>query len=377
MKRKPSKENATKKKGNRKSENADFDEPEGLDVDHELGEFPIDTLLIRNEQRTVFDILRRIEQGGYILNPDFQRPALWELERQSKLIESVVMRIPLPVFYFAENHDGDIIVVDGVQRLTTFRNYLNNDFQLKLEKNPFLDGKYFKDLPAKLQNRIEDSNLVVYILDANVPDHARLEIFERVNSGVPLTRQQMRNSLYNGPATKWLGKEAATELFLTATGESLDPKKMRDRELINRFCAFHLFGYEHYEKSDMDGFLAEALVRMNRMEECEFVDLTRAFRRGLSNNLVLFEKHAFRKHTPGRRSRSIINASLWDVMVTGLARYDNEIIEEHSKELKEAYYDLLEDEEFSYAITYGPNSTKRVGERFRLAQKMLKDVLDD
>lgn len=75
------------------------DEIEGLDenIDSRLGDYPIDTLRIRKETRTVFDVVRRIRANGFVLNPDFQRDFVWSLDKQSKLIESVVMRIPLPV----------------------------------------------------------------------------------------------------------------------------------------------------------------------------------------------------------------------------------------------------------------------------------------
>ena len=204
-----------------------------------------------------------------------------------------------------------------------------------------LNGKKFSDLSPKLQNRIEDCNLILYILDSDVPDHAKFQIFERVNGGVPLTRQQMRNCIYNGPATNWLKDESETELFLTATGQSLDAKKMRDRELINRFCAFHLLGYETYTKADMDGYLAKALQQMNKMSESELADLSAAFRRGLQNNYELFERHAFRKHNPGQDARNIFNASLWDVMTTGLAQYSEDRVKDSADDLREAFYELL------------------------------------
>ncbi|MYA21998.1 MAG: DUF262 domain-containing protein, partial [Gemmatimonadetes bacterium] len=88
--------------------------------DASWGDYPIDTMLIRNEPRTVHDILRRIEQEQFIMDPDFQRDFIWDEAKQSKLIESVVMRIPLPVFYLAEDEQGRMIVVDGLQRLSTF-----------------------------------------------------------------------------------------------------------------------------------------------------------------------------------------------------------------------------------------------------------------
>ena len=110
------------------------------------GDYPLDSLLIRNDRRTVYEVLRRIEKGGYIMDPEFQRDFIWTREQQSKLIESVVMRIPLPVFYLAEDQEGRMVVVDGRQRLTTLQRFVNNEFQLNLNNRTDLHGKKFKDL---------------------------------------------------------------------------------------------------------------------------------------------------------------------------------------------------------------------------------------
>ena len=237
---------------------------EGLDKsdDGSWGNYPIDTILIRNETRTVHDIIRRIDQGSFIMDPDFQRDFIWTEDIQSKLIESVLMRIPLPVFYLAEDTEGRMVVVDGLQRLSTFQNFVNNRLRLKLPTQKELHKKRFQDLSPKLKNRIEDCNLILYVIDAKVPERTRLDIFERVNSGVSLTRQQMRNCLFMGASTSFLKAEAKTELFIRATGESLKAATMRDREFVNRFCAFQLLPLSEY--SDMDDFLAAALKKDER-----------------------------------------------------------------------------------------------------------------
>ena len=104
----------------------ELDEPEGLDQQSlNLGAFPIDSLMIRTETRSVFEVCRRIDSNQYVMDPDFQRQFVWAVDRQSKLIESALLRIPLPVFYLAETSDGKVVVVDGLQRLTTFHRYLN------------------------------------------------------------------------------------------------------------------------------------------------------------------------------------------------------------------------------------------------------------
>jgi hypothetical protein len=355
-----------------------IEEIEGMDDtdDSGLGEYPIDTLLIRKETRTVFDVVRRITSGSFVLNPDFQREFVWSIEKQSKLIESVVMRIPLPVFYLAEDKQGRTIVVDGLQRLSTFRDFLANKFKLKLPKQESLNKNAFEDLSPKLKNRIEDCNLELYLIDSKVPERAKLDIFERVNSGELLTRQQMRNCLYMGPATRWLKEQAATKLFRDATGESLDSKKMRDREFVNRFCAFQLNDVSTYSSGDMDDFLARTLEQMNEMDEEELTEISQAFQRSLRNNYMLFGRHAFRKHALNQNTRSILNASLWDVMSTGLARFPEEEVEQRSSVLKSRFYKLLEDSDFNDAITYGPNSVKKVKKRFELANRMFSEVFD-
>ena len=77
------------------------------------------------------------------MDPDFQRDFIWPEDKQCKLIESVMMRIPLPVFYLAENVKGQMIVVDGLQRLSTFQRFVNNQLKLKLPHQPELNNKYF------------------------------------------------------------------------------------------------------------------------------------------------------------------------------------------------------------------------------------------
>ena len=229
----------------------------------------------------------------------------------------------------------------------------------------------------KYQNRVEDCNLIFYIIDSKAPERARLDIFDRVNSGQPLTKQQMRNSLYMGKATRFLKTEARTNVFLKATGASLNPKTMRDRELVNRFCAFQLLGPEAYHRGDMDDFLARSLRDMNNMTNAVLEDISSNFRNGLRNNLLLFKRQAFRKHLPGQERRAVLNASLWDVMSTGLSHYTHAEVRTHAAGLRKAVYRLLKDEDFDTAISYGPNDPKKVKTRFEMAKEAFREVLGD
>ena len=308
------------------------------------------------------------------MNPDFQRDFIWPEDKQSKLIESVLMRIPLPVFYLAEDDQGRMIVVDGLQRLSTFRSFVNNNLFLKLPEHEELNKRRFKDISPKLQNRIEDCNLILYIIDAKVSERARLDIFERVNAGMPLTRQQMRNCLYMGKATRFLKDEANTNIFLNATGNSLKASTMRDREFVNRFCAFKLMPLDEYR--DMDKFLADCIKKMNTMSDNELHRLSSQFRTGLINNFKVFGEHAFRKHKQDRIGRSVLNASLWDIMSTGLSNYPENVVESRADKLKSAFYPLLENKSFDTSITLATNDIKNVCIRFKMAYNMFAEVFN-
>jgi hypothetical protein len=338
-------------------------------------EYSLDELAIREERRSAIDVVRRLVAGRFRMDPDFQRDFVWERDKQSRLIESILMRIPLPVFYVAEDSNGLLIVVDGRQRLTTLQRFIEGDLILDLPDRPDLNKKNFMDLEPRLQNRVEDSQLHFYIIDRTVPERARLDIFERVNGGEVLTRQQMRNAIYSGPATKFLKAEAESELFINATGGSLNIKKMQDREFVNRFCSFALLPLNSY-KGDMDDWLARGLVSLGRLGNMEKNLLREKFIRGLQNNLNVFGRHAFRKHRNSAQTRSILNASLFDVMIAEMSCRDTNAVLEKAEEIRTAFFTLMDNPWFTKAITYGPNSPKEVRCRFQIAGEMFSGVFD-
>jgi len=343
-------------------------------------EYPIDSILIRYEQRTVFEVMRRIKSGvSYILDPDFQREFVWDELKQSRLIESVLMRLPLPVFYLAEREDGKVVVVDGLQRLVTFYRFTGNELALRLPEktSPTINGKKFLDLPIKFQQRIEDTQLIIYLIDPKVPERVRLDIFERVNSGLPLSRQQMRNSIYMGEATRWLKRESNSQEFLKATGSSLSWRTMRDREVINRFCAFYLSkDIKTDYNGDMDSFLAWALKRMNDMEQSDLDVLSKEFRKSMTNNYLVFGQHTFRRHKPEDTARSVINVALFDVFSVLMSQYSTEFVENHIDEFRQHFFLLTQNPDFIFAITLSTNSLRKVLSRFEMIERAYEDLRD-
>lgn len=344
------------------------------------GDYPLDAVFVRTEQRTVGEVVARIRKDRYVLDPDFQREFVWSASKQSKLIESCVMRIPLPVFYVAEATDGRMMVVDGLQRLTTFARFLDGELKLtglsndEQDGSKELEGKHYNDLPINLQERVADTQLTMYILDAKAPERARLDIFERVNSGAVLTRQQMRNALFNGPATRWLKAAAEGEAFQKATAGSLDNKTMRDREAINRFCAFSILGPEDYSSGDMDGYLAKSLHALAKMDEDQRNALRHRFDASMKVNFQLFGQHAFRKSLASElvdAPRSVINISLFETTAVALSKIHEDLIAGEHESLRETIEALVLDDDFARAITYSTNSTQAVRTRFAMMEGAL------
>lgn len=369
-----------------KTSSENGEEIEGMDNSQSEGwgsDYPLDSVFVRTETRTIQEVVKRIAARRFQLDPDYQRAFVWEVDKQSRLIESCVMRIPLPVFYVAEAQDGRIAVVDGLQRLTTFSRYLDDEFALSfapVEDQPAhpLDGKKFSKLPLQLRERIEDTQLTLYILDSKAPERAKLDIFERVNGGVPLTRQQMRNCLFNGPATTWLRDAASRPEFLAASGKSLQSKSMRDREAINRFCAFYSLSEQNYSSGDMDAFLAHTLSDMNS-GKIDLENLNKKFIHSMDANKYLFESHAFRKslvHLNSAAVRSVLNIALFDVCSVIFADIETKMVKENADSLRQALkYLIEEDEEFNHSISYSTNSTRQVKIRFKKVRKLVETIL--
>lgn len=339
--------------------------------------YPLRDMMVRTEVRTVREVVRRINASRYVMNPGFQRDYVWNDKQASKLIESCIMRLPLPVFYVTEGPDGRITVVDGLQRLHTFTRFLNDKFKLAgLGTDHPLHNRYFSDLPIDLRERVEDTQLTLYVLDRGTPPRASLDIFERVNSGTTLTRQQMRHALYFGRGTKWLAAMASESSFLRATGHTLSHKTMRDREVINRFAAFHLFGYEAYQGGDMDAFLARAIQQLNQEDDETFDSLSEAFTNSMDRNYELFSNHAFRKSLGEQdvnARRTPINVSLFDVLSYAGAKIPDRTIRRQGNVIRTCVYTLLENDEFLRAITLGTNGTVQVFLRFDTMLIYLED----
>ncbi len=370
---------------------------EGVGVEHEVEEVieaskvePFDPTLIRIERRplTVDLILRRIEEDEIDLQPDFQRQAgIWDEIRKSRLIESMLLRIPLPAFYIDASNEDRWLVIDGLQRLTTISNFMVSK-ELSLRNLEFwqdYNGARFDDLPRPLQRRLEETQLMLYLIQEGTPHKVKFNIFRRINTGgMPLSGQEIRHALNQGASTTLLAELANSEEFQIATDGSVSPKRMTDRECVLRFLAFKLQGPEEYQsRDDLDSFLSDRMQQINRVGKADpssLEALKREFKRAMRAATRVFGNQAFRKYYPFSDRRSPVSKALFEAWAVNLDKLSDAQIEElvrRKEMLMESYARLMDDNEFMNSISYGTGDYRRVNRRFKMIEKIIRISLRD
>ena len=329
---------------------------------------------------TIFQVMRKVKMGEINLQPQFQRKVVWDDVRQSRLIESILIRIPLPSFYLDAKDDSEWLVVDGLQRLWTLDRFFNKK-DLRLENLEFLgaqlNGKNFDELPRPFQRQIEETHLNLYVIKPDTPPEVKFTIFYRINTGgMVLSAQEIRHCLYQGVATELLIKLAESKEFLSATTNSINTKRMDDRECVLRYCAFHLKPYTEYKESNFNEFLSSAMISINKMKPNEIEALENSFFRAMRISKSVFGQYAFRKMYRKSYSRNPINKSLFEVWSVCLEGFDeNELLKNKDKIIDGFIDKMNNDDVYLQSVTQGTGGKKRVHKRFSTTLDIIKEAI--
>ena len=366
------------------SEGDGFDDADDSETNDGEKYDPYNPKLIRVDTKTfsIRQIFEMLEEGEIDLSPDFQRGFVWtDISRKSRLIESLLLRIPLPVFYFAQDEEGLFQVVDGVQRLTVIKSFLNNEFKLKnLEDLTDCEGKWYKhpnlpkeeSLTGMYTRRIEQTQLYINIIDPQTPDKVKFDIFKRINTGGKvLNNQEMRNCLANSRTRELLRSLATSEEFLKATRGSISHVRMADEELILRFVAFYLIdeglSYISEYKGGMDELLDETVNLLNKADLSLFIALKKEFANAMINAFDIFGNRAFRKS-------NYINKALFLGLSRVLRKYTPEQIS--SKNTQGINLDLrniiADNSEFTHALSMATNDARNVNIVYETISKIVE-----
>ncbi|WP_433539805.1 DUF262 domain-containing protein [Streptosporangium sandarakinum] len=339
---------------------------------------------------TVDLLLSRIKTGMIDLAPDFQRKAgIWNEKHQSRLIESLLLRIPLPTLYASEDEDDVWTIVDGIQRLTAIRRFVDPSgvgrerlFLQGLEYLQDYDGCAFEDLPGRLQLRLRETELVVHLIRRGTPEAVKFNIFARINTGgLPLSRQELRHALIPGRARELLGELAELESFLRATDRSVNPERMADREMVLRFIAFRLTSLASYAYTDFDHFLRESMRTINKMTEQDIRHIALQFIRAMDAAHHIFGPHAFRKRYRDVERRFPINKALFETVAVNLAKRTDEdlaLLMSRRDLVQVGLVDLLTDyPDFERAISQSTGDHSKVRLRFDAVRDLFDRVIND
>jgi hypothetical protein len=336
---------------------------------------------------TVDLLLSRLRNEMIDLAPDFQRKAgIWTDGKQSRLIESLLLRIPIPSFYAAEKKDGSWAIVDGIQRLTSIARFVEPQTvgadPLKLTGLEYLrnfDEASFADLSGKLQIRLRETEVVVHVIRRGTPEPVMFNVFARINTGgEPLTRQEIRHALIPGRARTLLAELAETEEFRRATGYSVVGDRMADREMVLRFLAFRMTSPHAYKPGDFDAFLAEAMHQVNRLDSADEDRLRTEFVTAMLAAEEIFGSHAFRKYRRSQQRKSPINKALFETVAVNLASLDDDDRDVlRQTDVLDAFAELMEDVEFERAISVGTGDARKVRKRFDAVKELFEKALDE
>ncbi len=346
---------------------------------------PFDPTKIRVETqtKTIDNLVSRMEHGEIVLQPEFQRAEVWQDAARSRLIESILIRIPLPAFYMDATEDDRWIVIDGQQRLSTIRRFvIENSLRLiNLEFLTELEGKSFAELPQNLKRRIRETNVTVYLVEQGTPGEVKFNIFRRINTGgLPLSPQEIRHALNQGKATQLLKELANGEAFLEATAHSVSPLRMGDRECVLRFLAFVLNPPERYTSLEFDGFLSDVMAEINNMDDLRIAGLRNRFEVAMRRGYQLFGRHAFRKRTSLNGRRQPINKALfeaWSVNLDAINEQQVARLATRKEVLTQKFIDLMNDPAFLNAVSQGTGDIKKVQLRFGEIKRIIQEILSD
>jgi hypothetical protein len=337
-------------------------------------------LFIISKIMTLDLFIKRIAEGEIDLSPPFQRKDVWNDKARSRLIESILIRIPLPAFYIDATDDDNWIVVDGHQRLTTIKQFAV-DKTMKLIGLEFLDQyneKKYVELPRDLRRRLEETQVTVYLIQAGTPEQAKFNIFERINTGgMPLSRQEIRHALNQGAASRLLDRLSSSEHFLEATRGSIRDKRMTAQEFVLRFIAFHLAPNGPTTNEEFDYFLHETMKRLNEMSVDEIDQIEKKFYKAMDRAKRLFGDYAFRKYDHEEGRKNPLNKALFETWSVALAEINEDRalkLIRNRESLKAEFLKLLQEkQEFSASISQATGNIAKIKLRFDTVRNLVKE----
>lgn len=361
---------------------ADFLEPE----DEELNrpEVPDDRPVSSQPRDWTLSSLRdKYDRGQLVLQPAYQREYVWRLrpELPSRLIESLLLQIPIPPIYFGKITGGHLEVIDGQQRLTTLIDFISNKFQLvKLNRMGSLKGKRFRDLAEELQARILDAPIRSVEIDAGQNTELRYEIFERLNRGsMALNEQELRNCVFRGPFNDLLAELENDASWRKIRGTQSPEPRFVEREIILRFFAFA--NRRHFYTGNLKRFLNEHMEHHAPRDPEQISIQAQLFRQTMQNIYAVFGENAARLYNVDSRSNdgawdTKFSVAALDIQAAALLGRPPAKVQALAEQIREQFlYSLLTDQALQSAISKQTGSTVQTKYRWTAFKESVDSLI--
>ena len=337
---------------------------------------------------SIFELHRKYKKGQLILEVDFQRNKVWNYKQKCELIESILMGLPLPIFYFKLQNNSKYVVVDGKQRLSTLFEFLENKFVLKsLKILKFLNGKRFEDLIEELgiyQSQLEDYQVYSHVILPPTPDKILFDIFDRVNrGGTKLNKQEIRNALYHGKGLDMITDITKSSEFEMATRiKYAKDSRMKGSYLITRFVSFYLLfnnlllenGKTYEYMGDLDELIEITLTQLNDAPENKLEELKNLTIRYLNMSYQILGRGAFRR---GLQESKPINMNIFETTLYFMSLSLNESRKISNKKIYDGLQNMINSNLFLRYIGNSRDNFVNVNGRFKMAEDLWKEISRD
>jgi len=333
--------------------------------------------------------------GDLILQPFYQRKFVIDIKFASRLLESIILDVPIPAVFLAEEEDGKYSVVDGQQRLTSFIAYLDGFlpdekktvFKLTGTKELSLEqgkGKTFAQIDdTAIQNKIKTTSVQAVIIKNSSHPDLKFAIFERLNTGsVKLNEDELRNTIFRGSYIDLLKDLEQDEVFHSMINKESFRKRMIYRGMILRFFALTEKSYLNY-RSSMKQFCNKELRDNRHMVAAKRQEYLDRFNKCAELTRIVFGSNAFRRFLLGDESNpngkwvtTRVNMAIFDIQMGGFVNYSKNQIVPKANEIREKFLDLLtNNSEFMNTVENKTNDTVVLKKRFEIWLKELEIIV--
>ncbi len=334
---------------------------------------------------TIEDI---INTSRFEIHPYFQRNYVWNDKQKSNLMDTILTGMPIPAIYtYKDQKTGKEIVIDGQQRLTTIRKFINNEFELKdLQNYSFLNDSTFFTLDKKWKDRINSFLLTIVRID-NVNDmNVIFDIFQKYNTGgVKLNSQEIRNCIYSGRYNDLVIELAKYQPFASLFKDKAI-NRMEKEEYVVRFLAL----YQDFEKyngsiNKLIDFHLEVRRPLEELDsekfDIETKDSIKAFKKAVDASIEVFGLNAFKNCIEYKGAKSKLNIMyktlskpVFDMQMFGFTDFDLDLIIRHKEVIKNKYEELILNKE-EMKPYYKNMSKKSVNYRISEWKKEISEII--